>query len=253
MTAAVAALVLFLAAIDCQVLARLPRPVMERESLYLAAGAVEAVLSKVRHDNTSVLVLTDRNTSPSTVFLMRAGLFAPWGMGVFEMITHNQDTNETLPQITQVISEARRLRQVSWSLTVVVVSDDPAFLAAFAEWSLKGRLLVWPTRLLAVTHLPLSELQHLYGMFSKTNSLVLTVDNTIASIRYNVYMHVPFTPREDQVLRVASWTPEKGLTINSHSTLFEEKFSKAGEDGKMRKIADELFNVDNALKTGTDI
>ncbi|KAG7153933.1 Glutamate receptor-like 67, partial [Homarus americanus] len=76
------------------------------------------------------------------------------------------------------------LRQVSWCVTVVVVSDDPAFLAAFAEWSLKGRLLVWPTRLLVVTRLPLPELHYLHKLLSTTNSMLLVVQDTSGKFRF---------------------------------------------------------------------
>ncbi|KAG7162452.1 putative olfactory ionotropic receptor IR4-like 14, partial [Homarus americanus] len=69
---------------------------------------------------------------------------------------------------------------VSSCVTVVVVSDGPVFITAFAEWSLKGCLLVWSTRLLVVTRLPLPELQHLHKTFSMTNSMLLVVDDTIS-------------------------------------------------------------------------
>lgn len=52
-----------------------------------------------------------------------------------------------------------QVRQLSWCTVVVVVSHNPTFLATFAEWSLKGRLLVWSTRLVVVTRLALPQLQ----------------------------------------------------------------------------------------------
>ncbi|XP_071535584.1 glutamate receptor ionotropic, delta-1-like [Panulirus ornatus] len=102
------------------------------------------------------------------------------GAGMFEVAVDGLDANATQGQPSQMISQARRLRQVSWCVTVVVVSDDPAFLAAFAEWSLKGRLLVWSTRLLVVTRLSLMDMQEAFSTlwtFSMMNAMLLTFDN----------------------------------------------------------------------------
>lgn len=69
---------------------------------------------------------------------------------------------------------------------VVVVSHDATFLAAFAEWSLKGRLLVWSTRLVVVTHLALPKLRSLlpeHWTFAMMNTIVLSVADT--SSRYS--------------------------------------------------------------------
>lgn len=57
---------------------------------------------------------------------------------------------------------------------VVVLSDDPAFLAAFAEVSDHGRLMVWETRLLVVTRLAIPHVRALlqdYWTFSMMNTM----------------------------------------------------------------------------------
>ena len=69
------------------------------------------------------------------------------------------------------------MRILAWCLTVVVVSDDPAFLAAFAEASERGRLMVWETRLLVVTGLDVPKARVLlqdYWTFSMMNNMFLT-------------------------------------------------------------------------------
>ncbi|KAG7162367.1 Glutamate receptor ionotropic, delta-1-like 14, partial [Homarus americanus] len=94
----------------------------------------------------------------------------------------SQDANVTQAQLSRVVDEARRLRQVSWCVTVVVVSDEPAFLAAFAEWSLKGRLLVWSTRLLVVTRRPLPEVRDLmasHWTFSMMNTMLVILEDAL--------------------------------------------------------------------------
>lgn len=75
---------------------------------------------------------------------------------------------------------------MSWCVIVVVVTDDPAFLAAFAHWSLRGRLLVWQTKLLIVTRLKVSEVIHLlesFWTFSVMNAMVVNIQNTPGDIR----------------------------------------------------------------------
>ncbi|KAG7177467.1 putative variant ionotropic glutamate receptor-like 21 [Homarus americanus] len=155
-------------------------------------------------------------------------LVAPWGVGLFEVAVDGQDANVTQAQLSRVVDEARRLRQVSWCVTVVVMSDDPAFLAAFAEWSLKGRLLVWSTRLLVVTVLPAQKLRALiasYWTFSMMNTMIINKEGAAIS-RYGVYASLPYSPRGSYVVQVASWTPHLGLVFFTSLPLFPEKFSK---------------------------
>nr|XP_045600082.1 probable glutamate receptor [Procambarus clarkii] len=118
------------------------------------------------------------------------------------------------------------LRQVSWCVTVVVVSDDLTFLATFAQWSLKGRLLVWSTRLLVVTRLPLHHLHHLHTLLSNTNSMLIIYEESLQSIRCGVYLQVPYSPLGAHALRVASWTPQRGLALTSRLPFFPDKFSR---------------------------
>ena len=64
---------------------------------------------------------------------------------------------------------------------VVVVSDDQAFLAAFAHLSLRRHALRWSTRILLLTRLPLSHLGDLHGLLSTRNAMLLLVQGTGAS------------------------------------------------------------------------
>ncbi|XP_042233761.1 glutamate receptor-like, partial [Homarus americanus] len=153
-------------------------------------------------------------------------LVAPWSVGVFEVAVDDQDANVTQTQLSRVVDEARRLRQVSWCVTVMVVSDDSVFLAAFAEWSLKGRLLEWSTRLLIVTRLPLQELHHLYKLLSMTNSMLLIVESACENHKCSLYLRLPYTSLEARGLRVASWTPHRGLVLTTQLPLFPHKFTR---------------------------
>ncbi|MPC96941.1 hypothetical protein E2C01_092223 [Portunus trituberculatus] len=70
---------------------------------------------------------------------------------------------------------------------VVVVSLDTDFLITFAEGSLKGRLLVWTTKLVVVTRLTMPQLQVLlpaHWTFSMMNTVFLNTEGDADQPRY---------------------------------------------------------------------
>nr|XP_045600623.1 glutamate receptor U1-like [Procambarus clarkii] len=214
------------------------------------AGVLDDVLSPEHHPRCSVFFITDAASSdPSTIALMKV-LRVPGGVGVFTAAADVLDGNVTLQQLPQVLSLARKLRQVSWCVTVVVVSDDLTFLATFAQWSLKGRLLVWSTRLLVVTRLPLHHLHHLHTLLSNTNSMLIIYEESLDSIRCGVYLQVPYSPLGAQALKVASWTPQRGLALTSSLPLFPDKFSSFPLRPTL-KLAAEVNPLNSLVMDGT--
>nr|XP_053641769.1 glutamate receptor ionotropic, kainate 2-like [Cherax quadricarinatus] len=145
---------------------------------------------------------------------------------VFEVAGTGQDFNVTRVKLCEVVDQARWLRQMSWCMKILVVSDDIDFLSAFAECSLEGRLLVWSNRLLAVTRLSLQQLQQLHEIFSQTNSILLLVNDIAGYLQCNMYIHLPYTPRDTKALQIAYWTPKRGLVLTTHLPLFPDKFFK---------------------------
>lgn len=75
-----------------------------------------------------------------------------------------------------------QMRVMSLSVTVVVVSQNPAFLDAFAELSLKGRLQMWSTKLIIHTNLPFSVLQGLHKLLSTRNCMLLLANELYVKI-----------------------------------------------------------------------
>nr|XP_045603409.1 uncharacterized protein LOC123761426 [Procambarus clarkii] len=148
------------------------------------------------------------------------------GVGVFRTTMDVLDGNGTRWQLPQLLHHARKVRRESRCVTVVVVSDDLAFLAAFAQWSLNEHLLVWSTRLLVVTGRPLQQLQVLHRLLFITNSMLLIIEDSHDHFRCGVYLQEPYTPWGAQTLKVASWTPHRGLALTSSLTLFPHKFSR---------------------------
>ncbi|XP_069188806.1 glutamate receptor U1-like [Procambarus clarkii] len=196
----------------------------ETETLH----AIKAVMETGSDPRCSVFCVADGH--PDSSFVLRDFMksWASGGVSLFEVPVDGLDPNMTQIQFSLVVYKARQqqLRQVSWCVTVVVVSDDLAFLAAFAQWSLKGRLLVWSTRLLAVTRLPLRHLQVLHGTYSKTNSMLLIVEDIPLITRCRIYMYLPYTSPGDPPVLLASWTPELGLTLTTNISIFPDKYTK---------------------------
>nr|XP_053632778.1 glutamate receptor ionotropic, delta-2-like [Cherax quadricarinatus] len=192
-----------------------------------AARAVETTLEMHSGSDSrcSVIFFLDDVSSKTPFFIELMSLMqSSVGITLFEVKVQAGDANLEV-QFSWMISEAKRQRQESWCVTVVVISDDTVFLAAFAERSLKGHLLQWSTRLLVVTHLPLQQLQQLHTTFSMTNSMLLIIQNTENEVRCSIFIHLPFSPREAKALRIASWTAHHGLTLVTNLSLFPDKFS----------------------------
>ncbi|XP_053643873.2 glutamate receptor 4-like [Cherax quadricarinatus] len=221
--------------------AHLPRPNGLEETLRVAGASVASVAARTWQPRCSVILLTDGSTSPTTVFMELQGLGASWGLTVFEVEAGSNSPNLTEAKLSRVIAQARQVRQTSWCVTVMVVSDDSIFLAASAKWALKGRLLLWSTRFLAITRRPLSDLCHLYTSFSMMNAMLLILDASSTYIpKCSVYVHLPYSPLETQVVQVASWSPHHSLTLHTHLQLFPEKFSRL-EYGPQLVVAAEEF------------
>ncbi|XP_069177626.1 uncharacterized protein [Procambarus clarkii] len=194
-----------------------------------AAGCVGEVLGAVQGSRCSSIIITDGVISPH--FVLRVMGMFQMSITVLEVSTACQDADVMLTQLSHLVDKARLVRQVSWCVTVVVVSDDLAFLATFAQWSLKGRLLVWSTRLLVLTRLPLHHLQVLvssHWTFSMMNTMLMIIEASpsIISMRCSLYVSLPYSQHGSEVVRIASWTMRHGLILHSTLRMFPEKFEK---------------------------
>ncbi|KAG7163535.1 Ionotropic receptor 93a-like 8 [Homarus americanus] len=197
----------------------------------MLGGGVGAVLEAVSQPTCSLILLTDGTTSPSTILKVESVVRgSPWGVGCFKVEVDGKDGNVTQAIFSRFLRQARQVRLKSRCVRVVVVCHDPVFLATFAEWSVKGRLLVWATKLLVVTSLPLPQLHALlssHWTFSMMNTILLNLEDTPPNLRdrVSVYTHLPYTPEGAKVVRVASWTPRRGFVVREGRSLFPPKFS----------------------------
>ncbi|KAK4314412.1 hypothetical protein Pmani_014299 [Petrolisthes manimaculis] len=141
----------------------------------------------------------------------------------FKVKIGSQKVNATTTQLLHFTEDIRLLRQVSRSLMVVVICNNPVFIAAFNEWSQMLGLHEWPIKLLILTHLKLEQTYELREMLSITNGMVFILDN---KFRCMVYIYLPFTPNDTQPLQVALWTSQRGIRYLVPLTLFPNKFSR---------------------------
>ncbi|XP_069941779.1 glutamate receptor-like [Cherax quadricarinatus] len=159
--------------------------------------------------------------------------------GIFEASDGIKSTNDSHMKISRLLFQAQRLRRVSWHVTVVVTSDDPAFLTAFANITYNSSLLVAETKLLAVTRLPLSQLDSLQKTFSLKNAMLLVNSNS-NTLRSSLYIYLPYSAPCSPAVKVADWTPQRGLVLTSHLPLFPHKFSKFAHKPNLRVVSVEF-------------
>ncbi|XP_063875822.1 uncharacterized protein LOC135108592 [Scylla paramamosain] len=156
-------------------------------------------------------------------------MFQSWKYGGahFEAETTTGYGNFTHQLISQMdmVDRARQLRLQSWCVTVVVVSNDPAFLIAFAKESDNGRLVVWDTRLLVITRLAIPIIQALlqdFWIFSMMSTMFLKIRNTS---RWQVFVHLPYSPSGPQVVPVATWNPGRRFVYFEERVPFPDKYN----------------------------
>ncbi|XP_071518319.1 uncharacterized protein [Panulirus ornatus] len=212
------------------------------------AAAVDAVLAPVTNLRCSVIYVLDGSLWGSNLPESLIRLRTTEAIRIIQLAVDGKNVTHT--QLSQVISDSRRLRQESWCLTVVMVSDDPSFLTVFSEAFFKGRVLAWPTRVLVVTRLPYQDLRDLHKTYSMTNAMMLIVKDRPGDIRYNVYMQLPYSSQDEQGLRVANWTPRRGLALLSSLPLYPDKFTRFLQRPTL-VVASEESSI-NALVTNDD-
>ncbi|XP_063886437.1 uncharacterized protein LOC135114467 [Scylla paramamosain] len=213
-------LVRLLLVFSLTIVAGLPKTKDVREELLPAAELVQNYTS----DLCTAIVVMDRTDIPSTNF---KSTWNRWQtLAIFEANVDNMNTNSA-DHLSKLITLARQVRRSSQCTMVVVASFDKEFLVAFAQWSLKLRLLVWTTKLVVVTHLAFTELQALlpaYWTFSMMNGVIFNKEEHINHTKYAVYTYLPYSPTGSQTVKIAFWTSPNSFIPLSSVSFFQDKF-----------------------------
>ncbi|XP_063875883.1 uncharacterized protein LOC135108648 [Scylla paramamosain] len=195
------------------------------------ADVLNLVLVNASIYHCSLVVITDGSTSTHTIFqaLGSRGRGTTGGEVVFEVARDSHGgTNFTHSLIPQVVLQARRLRLLTWCMAVVVMSDNPTFLSAFAEASDKERLIVWTTKLVVVTSVTMPHLHSLlqdYWIFSRMNTLFIKSKEKPGIQSCQLFVYLPYSPIGPQVVRVASWTAGNDIVLVPERPLYPEKYN----------------------------
>ncbi|KAK3875504.1 hypothetical protein Pcinc_019623 [Petrolisthes cinctipes] len=189
------------------------------------------LVTLVPDTRSSIIMLTDATTNVTSFVNTFLSLKLDRGISFFEVAWDVQDSNVTHLQLSKVVDEVRWLRQMLWSVTVVVVSDNPLFLAAFSDCSSKGRLLMWSTRLLIFTRLPVSQLQILHKILSMMNAMLVHMNDSGKVL----------STWDDKPLCLARWTPGNGFSITTKLPFFPAKYTRFLQEPTLA-VATESFH-----------
>ncbi|XP_069960126.1 ionotropic receptor 21a-like [Cherax quadricarinatus] len=142
-----------------------------------AGTAVTGVLQDTWYPSCSVMLLTDPTSSPAQILKEFADAGSPWGVVVLRASKPGQANDTTLTSpLPNLIRYARQVRLLYPCVSLVVLSDDLAFWTSFGDLSLAGRLLVWETRLVCATSLPLETVRVLaaaHWIYAMMNTVIL--------------------------------------------------------------------------------
>ncbi|XP_068240792.1 uncharacterized protein [Palaemon carinicauda] len=122
-----------------------------------------------------------------------------------------------------------KVRRSSWCTTIMLISQNVNFLDAFAEWSDKGFLMEWETRLLVITSVPSQDVKPFLGAhwaFSMMNSLLVNVPTKSPYVACDIISYLPYSTTGSKVVKLASWRENTGMSsIRSGVQLFPEKYN----------------------------
>ncbi|XP_063875821.1 uncharacterized protein LOC135108590 [Scylla paramamosain] len=196
---------------------------LKEDTLWTAKEILHLLLAESPFDSCSVILITDGATDP--LFVQQVYGLVSHGGTLFEVEDARGDTNLTRLFIYQAVAKARWLRLLASYVTVVVVSDNFAFLAAFAEASDNSRLMVWETRLLVVTRLDMTRIQTMlqdYWIFSMMNTMFLQLKN---KSMWQIFVHLPYSSSGAQVVQVATWKPGHRMVYFKNRVFFPDKYT----------------------------
>ncbi|XP_042876366.1 uncharacterized protein LOC122256015 [Penaeus japonicus] len=200
----------------------------ERDGLPGVDMVLGTVIATVSQDYNSFIVFTD-GTNTEAILKGIGDAVDLSGVAIMEVPDQSFNTS-----IKRLISQARKscrlmVRKSFRGMTVVVASEDPDFLSAFAEWADEGRLAVWDNKILVVTRLARRQLLSLMKdrwIFAMLNTMMLNMDeDDTSAMRYGLYSHFPYGPGGPQTVRVATWTPTRGMVFLTQHPLFPEKYT----------------------------
>ncbi|XP_064099392.1 glutamate receptor ionotropic, delta-1-like [Macrobrachium nipponense] len=195
-------------------------------------GAIQAVVQSSAQPECSILLITD-NTIQSHEFpqiIEETGVEG--GAGVYDLSLEAIPTNTTVEEVTYIM---KKFQELSRCLLIILSSVDSTFLRMFASIYLDSPFILWPTKLVVATRLPLQDLRKLHFAVAVTNSVIITQEEP-QNEECNIYVIIPYSLR---IVKTASWSKVKGLLVTSDIGLFPEKFYILPDGAELMAAAEE--------------
>ncbi|KAK7083777.1 hypothetical protein SK128_025407 [Halocaridina rubra] len=219
----------------------------EEEFLSTAREAMKAILIMTYKPWCSHILIIDGSSSFMAVRKLLVEFDFTHGVHLFEILALKQSNNKTKEDISNVISQVSKLRKFYKCVVIMVVSGDRLFLESFVGAYNIDMLTVWNQHPIIVTNISLEDLQAIiqkhWPLFATNDMAIRAQDTGTKMRRADVYTHLPFSPISGgQVIRIASWTPFRGLEPVPLMTLIPETIIRARCD------ATTTVSVKEALK-----
>ncbi|XP_068216610.1 probable glutamate receptor [Palaemon carinicauda] len=200
------------------------------------SAILDSVLGSYGFRQCSVVLITAGSSTDVFITSVIKKFGGQEGFSVFEVKMETRNANLSTADESWITQQLQTVKQNSRCQTIIITSEKTDHLKILLGQVHAHGLLIWPTRLIAVTQGDISAFVPIKRELSDTNSILVLLEGNPLLKRASVYSCLPFSLR---VIRTASWTP-KGLQLTSPFPLFPNKFIKLIDGGGLR-VASENY------------
>ncbi|XP_064104109.1 glutamate receptor ionotropic, kainate glr-3-like [Macrobrachium nipponense] len=191
--------------------------------------ATKDVFDSSKAEGYSVTILSDGTINAKSFLKFSRNLERHAGITTFVF--------QSGDEVTPLASGLRTLHRSSKQPYIIVTSDNIDFLTSAIGSLYRGNLLVWSTRLLVITRLPIHQIHSMRESLSNINAMVMVATSENGIPQCKIYLYIPYSHR---CLEVAKWVQHKRLTFQATYGMFQEKFKKLA-DGAHLEVTAEIY------------
>ncbi|XP_064099407.1 glutamate receptor-like [Macrobrachium nipponense] len=195
-----------------------------------ASGAMRAVFMESALRDYFLYIVTDGSTTQAAnTSKLAGGIGTYMGKASFEVPPSHWD-GSALP------SYIHRLSSETNNPCIVLASNERDFFSDVLGSLYERNLLVWSTRVLIITRLPMKDLQPVADILSKVNGMVVLVPTQGGhQKKYRIYVYIPYSQR---ALEIAMWSQDTGLSYKTEYRMFPNKFDRLIDGGHLKTTAE---------------
>ncbi|XP_068210463.1 uncharacterized protein [Palaemon carinicauda] len=183
------------------------------------------------------------------------GAWMSEGIAYFNTEIDKIDGASNGTSVEKLVGLARQVRLHHHEVKMIVLSDDPTFLSAFARMSLKRRLLAGHSKLLVIGRLSLKDVKDLtvHWTYAMMDSHFVIPSAKLETEGWNIYSYLPFSASGSRLSPVGFWRPSKGLVLED-VFLFPRKFENMyGGTVNVSTLPYEPYWVEKRTEGGGDV